>query len=355
MGNTAHASSGRQRATIEDVAASAGVSVATVSRAMRGLPNVALSTRERVLAIAQELSYRPDPAAARLATGRARAVAVVVPLLNSWYCSQVVAGAEAVCAEEGYDVVVMGVANNSSRRALLDATTSIHRKVDGLVFVDVALDAAEETVLADRNLAMVSIGGANTHFPSIGIDDVAVGEMATSHLLELGHRRVGLIAGQHHDPLDFQVPGLRRSGYFRALERGGIMADPTLEAVGNFSVVGGRDAMAGLLDHADPPTAVFAMSDEMAFGALLAARQAGVQVPEQLSVVGVDDHDVSLVMGLTTVRQTVADLGARAMRMLLAQLGGAPVTATRVETPIELIVRETTASAPAPAPAPAQR
>jgi LacI family transcriptional regulator, repressor for deo operon, udp, cdd, tsx, nupC, and nupG len=173
--------------------------------------------------------------------------------------------------------------------------------------------------------------------------------MATTHLLDLGHRRIGLIAGQHHDPFEFQVPGLRRRGYLRALERSGTMADPALEAVGNFSVVGGRDAMAGLLDHADPPTAVFAMSDEMAFGALLAAREAGVQVPEQLSVVGVDDHDVSLVLGLTTVRQTVADLGARATRMLLAQLGGAPVSATRVETPIELIVRDTTAPATASA------
>jgi LacI family transcriptional regulator, repressor for deo operon, udp, cdd, tsx, nupC, and nupG len=355
MGNTAHASGGRRRATIEDVAASAGVSVATVSRAMRGLPNVALSTRERVLAIANELSYRPDPAAARLATGRARAIAVVVPLLNSWYFSQVVAGAEAVCAEEGYDAVVMGVSSNASRRALLDTTTSIHRKVDGLVFVDVALDPDDESTLADRNLALVSIGGFNTHFPSIGIDDVAVGDIATSHLLELGHRRIGLIAGQHHDPLDFQVPVLRRRGHLRALERWGVAADPSIEAAGNFSVVGGRDAMAAMLDLAEPPTAVFAMSDEMAFGALLAARQAGVPVPGELSVVGVDDHDVSLVMGLTTVRQTVADLGARATRMLMAQLNGAPAVATREETPIELIVRETTGAPAAPRVPPGHR
>lgn len=347
MGNTSHATSGgRQRATIEDVAAAAGVSVATVSRAMRGLPNVALSTRERVLRIAGDLSYRPDPAAARLATGRARSVALVVPLLNCWYFAQVVAGAEAVCSEEGYDAVVMGVSSAASRRALLDATASIHRRVDGLIFVDLALDDADEASLADRGLAVVSVGGPLGRFPSIGIDDVAVGEMATRHLLELGHTRIGLIAGQHHDPLEFQVPLLRRRGHLRALERAGIAPDPRLDIAGNFSVMGGRDATATMLKEPEPPTAVFAMSDEMGFGALLAAREAGASVPGDLSVVGVDDHDVSIVMGLTTVRQTVADIGAQATRLLLDQLSGRPIATTRVESPVELIVRGTTAAPP---------
>lgn len=338
----------RRRATIEDVASAAGVSVATVSRAMRGLPNVALSTRERVLRIAGDLSYRPDPAAARLATGRSRSVALAVPLLNSWYFSQVVAGAEAVCAEEGYDVVVIGVSSPAARHALFDDTTSIHRRVDGLVVVDIPLSPHDEAALQDRKLAAVSIGGATERFPSVGIDDVAVADLATTHLVDLGHLRIGLITGQHDDPLGFQVPIQRRQGFTAALARAGLAVDPSREAPGNFSVMGGRDAMATMLRMPDPPTGVFAMSDEMAFGALMAAREHGVRVPEDLSIVGVDDHDVSVVLGLTTVRQNVADLGARAARLLIDQLvgggrDGGAVPPARHQSPVELVVRDTTA------------
>lgn len=353
----------RRRATIEDVAAAAGVSVATVSRAIRGLPNVALSTRERIERVADELSYRADPAAARLATGRSRSVALAVPLLNSWYFSQVVSGAEAVCTAEGYDMVVMGVADEAARRALLADTTSIHRRVDGLVLVDLIVDDEDCELLAERELAVVTIGSSTARFPSISIDDVAVGTIATQHLVDLGHTRIGLIGGQREDPFGFHVPDHRRHGYEQVICRAGIEPDPAMFVVGNFSVLGGRDAMASLLALERPPTAVFAMSDEMAFGALLAARDHGIEVPADLSVVGVDDHDVSIVLGLTTVRQSVADHGSRAARLLIDQLtsdsggGGAcdaafddafddgRVEPTVIEPPVELVVRTTTSAA----------
>lgn len=341
--HTGTASGERRRATIEDVAAAAGVSVATVSRAIRGLPNVAISTRERVSKVADELSYRADPAASRLATGRSQSVGVAVPLLNYWYFSQVVSGAEAVLAAEGYDMIVIGVAGDDARRALLDGATSIHRRVDGLVFVDVPLGDDDTEFLRSRGLAVVTVGNHNAHFPSIGIDDVAVGEIAAEHLLGLGHTRIGIIGGQTGGPLDFPVPDLRRTGYERALRRARIDVDPALEVVGNFSVLGGRDAADSLLATHDRPTAVFAMSDEMAFGALLSAREHGLDVPGEISIVGVDDHDVSVVVGLTTVRQPVADHGARAARLVIEQLTGREVGPTRVERPVELVVRSTTA------------
>lgn len=348
MPRSAHPQEHTRRATIEDVANAAGVSVATVSRSLRGLPNVAFSTRQRVADAADALSYRADPAAARLATGRGRSIALVVPLLNSWYFSQVVAGAEAVCAEEGYDVMVIGVADAQSRQSLFDATTSIHRRVDGLVFVDIPLSDHEVAFLAEHNLAIATIGGRTDRFPSLGIDDVAVGDMATTHLIELGHTRIGLIAGQPEDVLAFDCPDLRRAGYEQALGRAGIELDTALQIGGNFSVIGGREAMDHLLGLTAPPTAVFAMSDEMAFGVLLAARQAGLVVPRDLSVVGVDDHDVSIVVGLTTIRQQIADHGARAARFVLETLGGVPVEPHRVDSAIELVVRDTTGP-PAPA------
>jgi LacI family transcriptional regulator, repressor for deo operon, udp, cdd, tsx, nupC, and nupG len=252
-----------------------------------------------------------------------------------------------VLAAEGYDMIVIGVAGDEARHALFDDTRSIQRRVDGLVFVDVYLSDDDTAFLADRRLAVVTVGNSTSQFPSIGIDDVAVGEIATDHLLGLGHTRIGVIGGQREDPLGFHVPDLRRIGYERALRRAGVPVDPALEVVGNFSVIGGRDATDALLATADPPTAVFAMSDEMAFGSVLAAREHRLDVPGELSIVGVDDHDVSVAIGLTTVRQPVADHGARAARLVIEQLTGRSVGPARVERPVELVVRSTTAPPPA--------
>lgn len=336
----------RRRPTIEDVALAAGVSVATVSRALRGLPNVAPSTRSNVTRIATELDYRPDPAAARLATGRSRAIGLVVPMLNSWYFSQVVSGAEAVCTEQGYDVLVMGTPDHRSRRALFDQAGTLHRRVDGLILVDVPLTATDADMLDERGVAVVTIGSHSDRFPSLGIDDSAVAELAVDHLVGLGHTRIGLVAGQAEDPLAFEVPHLRHGGYVRSLARAGLEFDPQLEVSGNFSVLGGRDATRALLALPDPPTAVFAMSDEMAFGTIMAAREARLEIPGDLSVIGVDDHDVSIVLGLTTIRQPIADHGATAARLVIEQLHRSPATAHHLDRPIELVVRSTTGPVP---------
>jgi DNA-binding LacI/PurR family transcriptional regulator len=140
------------------------------------------------------------------------------------------------------------------------------------------------------------------------------------------------------------VPRLRKQGHETALEAGGIDIDPALHVPGNFSVTGGRDAMLALLALADPPTAVFAMSDEMAFGALMAARERGVAVPDALSIIGVDDHDLARVVDLTTVRQPVADHGSVAARLVLSVLQGDRRPHERVVRPIELVRRGTTTS-----------
>ena len=337
----------RGRATIEDVAVAAGVSVATVSRALRGLPNVAGPTRERVANIAEQMLYRADPAASRLANGKSRSIAIAVPLLSGWYFSQVVAGAEAVCATTGYDMIVVGVNDANDRSALLADTTSIHRRVDGIIFVDVPLGAEDASGLHGRGLRVVTIGESTGLFPSVGIDDEQVGEVATSYLASLGHTRIALIGEQPYDGygVSVVVPRLRRAGYLAAMERAGLPIDIDLQVGGAFSLAGGTLAMNQLLDSDNPPTAVFSMSDEMAFGALLALRERGLSAPRDVSLVGVDDHDLSVVVGLTTVRQRVIDHGARAARLLINQLEGVPTDAGRHDGAIELIVRETCACA----------
>ncbi|NNE10729.1 MAG: LacI family DNA-binding transcriptional regulator [Ilumatobacter sp.] len=335
------------RPSIEDVAAAAGVSVATVSRALRDLPNVAAATRQRVRDAAEQLDYQADPAAARLATGRSQTVAIIVPYLNGWYFSHVVAGAEAVCAEAGYDVIVMGVGAATRDADVAKATKGLHRRADAAIFVDVRVGDAELDALDRQSLAVVSVGREMQDAPSIGIDDVEVGRLATQHLLALGHRRIGMIHGPEQDPFRFVVPQQRQRGYELALADAGIALDPSIQAPGTFTVDGGTAAFDRVMGGDGPPTAIFAVTDETAFGVILAARTRGIRIPEDVSLIGVDDHDLSAVVGLTTVHQDVAAHGARAARAAVAMLEGEDAPTGRQNQPVELVVRHTTAP-PAP-------
>jgi DNA-binding LacI/PurR family transcriptional regulator len=338
----ASSNTGARRARIEDVAAAANVSVATVSRALRNLPNVAESTRQRVVEIARELDYRPDPAAARLATGRSRTVTVVVPHLSSWYFSTVVAGAEAVCAETGYECLVLGVNTIEQCTRLLDASSHLERRTDGVVLVNIPARPEQAVSLRSRGIALVTVGTQTPGFPAVLIDDVRAGGMAAAHLVGLGHRHIGLISGQHDDPMNFAVPRLRRQGFADGLRAAGVELREDAVESGNFGIDGGQEAMAALLEGPEPPTAVFAMSDEMAFGGLLEFSERGLRAGIDVSLIGVDDHDVSRVLGLTTIRQRVSGQGAAAVRALVTLLATGEVEVATIDSPLELVVRSTT-------------
>lgn len=334
------------RARIEDVAAAAHVSVATVSRALRNLPNVAESTRRHVVETAASMGYRADPAASRLAAGRSRTITVVVPHLSSWYFSTVIAGVEAVCAESGYECLVLGVGSIADSNRLLDEPYHLERRTDGLVLVNIPATEAQAESLGVRGVALATVGTRTPGRPAVLIDDVSAGRVAAEHLLGLGHRRIGLISGQNNDPMNFAVPQMRRDGFTSALAAHGIDVDPTVVRSGNFGIDGGQEAMAALLDRRDAPTAVFAMSDEMAFGALMALADRRLRPGTDVSLVGVDDHDVSRVVGLTTIRQRVAEQGSAATRALLIWIGSDDAPAPVIDSPLELVVRSTTAPPP---------
>jgi LacI family repressor for deo operon, udp, cdd, tsx, nupC, and nupG len=333
-----------ERSTIEHVAHAAGVSVATVSRALRGLPNVAVSTRARVEEVARELNYRADPSASRLAAGRGRTVAVVVPHINSWYFANVVAGAEAVCTADGYDLLVLTAPNGVAREHAVAIAGGLDRRVDGLIFVEVALSPTDVSELARRTLGVVTIGQQVGDFPSVCIDNRAIGRLAGEHLVGLGHERIGVLGAQAEAPAHFDVPGQRIAGTADALAAARVALDRTLVGTGEFTVEGGHRAALGLLERPDRPTAIFALSDEMAFGAFIAARRLELAIPGDLSLVGVDDHEVAEVLGLTTVRQEVVDHGALAARTLLRCLADEAVPGPAIPTrPVELVVRTSTA------------
>jgi len=331
-----------ERATIEHVALAAGVSVATVSRALRGLPNVAAATRARVQEVAQQLDYRADTAASRPAAGRTDTVAVVVPMINSWYFSNVVAGAEAVCAESGYDLLVVSAPTAATRHEVIATVEALHRRVDGVIFAEVPLAVEEVEDLRHRRLGVVTIGQATRIYPAVRIDNRRIGETAVGHLLDLGHRHIGILGGQAEDPAHSDVPGRRIDGARAALAAAGVQLDPTLVASGEFTEDRRRQATLELLSRSDPPTAIFALSDEMAFGAVLAARELGADIPNELSLIGIDDHEVAQVIGLTTIRQRVAEHGAVAARALLRRLSGEDGSLEPVPPEPELIVRTST-------------
>ncbi len=334
-----------RRATIEDVAAAAGVSVATVSRALRGLPNVAPSTRDRVSEVAAALNYQPDPAASRLAAGRTRTVIVLVPHLSSWYFSNVVAGAEAICAEAGYDFMVVGVGSIAECARLLDESHHLERRTDGVILVNLCATDEQVRSLRSRGVALSTVGTIADRSPSVRVDDYSIGVIAAAHLAGLGHRRIGLISGVSNDPMNFDVPRLRHEGFVNGLRLHALALDTDLIASGDFGIEGGQEAMATLLDADPRPTAVFAMSDEMAFGALMELGQRGLTAGNEVSLIGVDDHEFAKVVGLTTIRQHVAAQGAAAARALVDTMLGDSTTAgvTRaVDSPIDLLVRTTT-------------
>ena len=331
--------------TIEQVARRAGVSVATVSRALRGLPNVAPATRARVETVARELDYHPDTYASRLATGRNDTVALAVPHIDGWYFSEVASGVERVLAAAGMDVLLYSVGDQEGRRRLLSGPSALRRRMDGLVLIDVLLTDEETEVLAREGANVVTVGQHTEAFPSVTVDERAAAREAVRHLVSLGHTRIAFVGSAEPTPLRFDVPMERRAGYRDVLDEAGLQYDPSLDVAGDFRAASGHAAMARLLSLPDPPTGVFAISDDMAIGAMRAARDQGRDVPGDISIVGFDDHDFAEVFGLTTVHQEPQWQGETAGRLLLGQSVDPEDASRHRAAAFGLVVRSSTAPA----------
>jgi LacI family repressor for deo operon, udp, cdd, tsx, nupC, and nupG len=327
-------------ASIEDVARLAGVSIATVSRALRGLPDVATATRDRVLAAAHELDYIASPFAARLASGRAATVGVVVPFVNRWFFAEVIDTVETALRKAGFDLLLYNLGDEAGRAAFFDIMP-MRKRVDAVLVVSLVLSDEEFESLASLGSPVALLGLERPGFLSVRIDDIRSAYRAVEHLLALGHRRIGLIGGDTDDPMRFTPPLHRRDGYRDALRDAGFEADPAAEVLGYFTTDGGSAAMAALLELADRPTAIFAESDEMAYGALRTIRRAHLRVPEDFAVIGFDDHSNAELMDLSTVHQPVAEQAVDITARLLAAIDG-DVERTNVVLPTELVIRGST-------------
>ena len=334
---------------IKDVAREAGVSTATVSRALRGLPRVSEETRERVLAAAARMEYVASPHAASLASGQTRTVGVVVPNVTRWFFGSVIHGAEELLRQEGYDVLLYDITGDPVARHRLFSTHLLSKRVDAVMVLAVRPTPEEIASLTKVGSPTVVVGGYVPEWPSVRIDDVLAATTAVQHLIDLGHQRIAHIGGTpdpEHAGLQLSVPGDRLKGYRQTMAANGLPIDPAWELTGDFTAHGGLNACRRLLESGPLPTAIFAGSDEMAIGATHALREAGLRVPDDLSIVGIDDHELSEFFELTTVAQPAHDLGHLGARILLDALAGVAHDPSGLILPTSLIARRSAAAPP---------
>jgi LacI family transcriptional regulator len=332
----------RNRVTIAQVAETAGVSVSTVSKVLNGNADVSAATRQRVQSLLLERGYERRNSSR---TGAPPLVDLVFAELESPWAMEIVHGAVAAASDAGLTVALTSLSDGSEERSWLDHVSA--RGTRGVILLLARLGQREQAELRSRGLPFAVVDPRGEPDPSVttvGATNWSGGFTATRHLIDLGHRRVGVISG----PTDLLCSRARMDGYRSAMEAAGLALDPDLMQWGDFHVDGGfKEAMAMLaLPH--PPTAIFAGSDLQALGVLEAARVQHVRVPNQLSLVGFDDLPLSRWTSppLTTVRQPLSEMAATAVRLVLAQGRGEAVEGRSIELATSLVTRETTSPYP---------
>ncbi|MDJ0354483.1 LacI family DNA-binding transcriptional regulator [Pseudarthrobacter sp. PH31-O2] len=339
---------------IKAVAERAGLSIATVSRALNGKGNVSARSRELARTAAAELGFVPSYHASSLASGRNHNVGVVVPFVHRWYFSAVLEGVSAALLDAGYDLTLYNVSVGQERRQSVLNDFLLRKRVDAVIAVSLKLSAAEIQQLLAIHRPIVGIGGPLPGTSTIRIDDAGIAQAATRHLIQLGHTKIAHLTGGSAYERDFRLPGTRQAGFQKAMTDAGLAIRPEWQVSADFTIQGGYTTARQLLGgSADRPTAVFAASDEMAIGTILAARDFGLSVPHDLSVIGIDGHELGEVFGLTTIDQDARGQGALAVGLLLEGLDGAggagaagAAGAADTEYPTKLLIRSSTAVPP---------
>lgn len=335
--------------TISAIAAEAGVSAPTVSRVLNGRGDVAPETRERIENLLRARGYRRRGSRAggeRRGGERIGLFDLVFNDLDSPWAVEIIRGVEDAAHSMGSGIAVSAIHRQaSSTRQWLQNVRS--RASDGAVLVTTDLDSDLRTELDELHIPVVVIdpvGLSDLTVPTIGCTNWAGGLSATSHLIDLGHRRIAFVAGRP----ELWCSRARLDGYRAGMETAGLDVDPELVVPGQFDYESGFRAGERLFDLAEPPTAVFAASDQMALGVYEALRQRGLRVPDDVSVVGFDDLPQARWSSppLTTVRQPLDDMGRLAVRTLRRLMDSEEIESPRVELATELVVRDSTAPSP---------
>lgn len=335
----------RQRVTLNDVARHAGVSVGSASRVMHAPEAVRAKTREAVERAARELGYVPDGKARALASGRSMTVGVVLPTISNPVYAEFVHVLQRQLAGHGYMLMVQ--AHEYDRAAELAQLRALCGRVDGLVLVGSDHDPALRDILAVAQVPFVESwsDSAGAEARAIGFCNRAGMRAMAEHLIALGHRRLGIVSGETAGNARARD---RLAGVADALAAAGL--ETATVSVQPFSIAGGRAGLADLLGRDGAITAVLCTTDLMAAGALAAARDRGIMVPDQLSITGFDDIDLAAATSprLTTVRVPIARMAQESAAAIVAAIAGDPAhpAPDLSELPTDLVVRETTAPPP---------
>lgn len=328
---------------LKDLSRHLGVSMTTVSRALNGYPDVSEATRARVVEAAREFGYKPHPIARRLASGRAEAVGVVLPLpaghFSDPFFIELLAGIGKVLSAANLDLLVTSAETGPNEleayRHLVEG-----KKVDALIIGRTRRHDERLLYLLDSGIPFVAHGRTETDraYAWLDMDNEMAFATAAERLIGLGHRRIGLI----NAPEEFNFAYLRRKGYERALSAAGIGLDPTLVIEGEMTEATGHRMTGRLLDLPEPPTAIICANDMIAIGALRALRKKGLEAGRDVSIIGYDDLPLASYTEppLTTLNQPIRAAGERIAEMLLELLSGTPVEELRELWPPRLVVRQ---------------
>jgi DNA-binding LacI/PurR family transcriptional regulator len=331
--------------TIADVAARAGVSKATASRALTGNGYVSDETRRRVADAARELSYVAHSSATSLATGRTQTVGVIMPPVDRWFFAELLAGIQESLFALDYDLSLYGVPEGSHTRERLFEHVLPRRRFDGIVAVGIQPSARELERLQRTGRPLVSVGpySSGSGSSSVSIDDTDAARIATEHLIELGHTTIAFLGGSTDAAERSYGDARRLAGYRDALQTAGL-ADQARIVGATPTMPGGYAAAAGLLgDRRNRPTAIVGVCDEAAIGAVIAARRLGIAVPSELSVVGIDDHEHAEMFSLTTIGQSPRAQGHEAVRLLTRRMTCPDDPPDHVAAASALVIRSSTA------------
>lgn len=302
--------------TIYDVAREAGVSMATVSRVVNNNPNVKPQTRKKVFEAIERLGYRPNAVARGLASKKTTTVGVVIPDISNSIFSEVARGIEDIANMYHYNIILCN-ADKKKDKEIRVINTLLEKQVDGLLFMGGAI--TEEHIQAFKTssvpVVLCATGDEQHTIPSVDIDHEKAAYDAVQVLLQNGHRKIAMISGTLQDPTNGYA---RYQGYKKALEDAGIPVREDYVRIGNYRYESGLEVTKYFLELDERPTAIFAATDEMAIGAIHALQDSGLKVPDDISVISVDNIRMASMVRpqLTTVAQPMYDIGAVAMRLL---------------------------------------
>ncbi|NCC50686.1 MAG: LacI family transcriptional regulator [Spartobacteria bacterium] len=336
------------RPTLKEIARIARVNISTVSRAINDSPLLPRDTKDMILAIAEKMNYFPNSLARGLVSQKSETLGIILPkifFLQGPFFSQVLSGIERISVKHGFSILIASATSKTADRHFPFNLTRA-RRIDGMLIINENRRIRNLNALKQERVPFVLVNRfiEDTNAPCVAADDIGGGRMAAEHLLRLGHRRIGVVTGSHRVAATTD----RVAGYRQALTAFDVPFDKNLLEAGLFQqgVETGARCADRLLSRATRPTAIFALSDELAMGVMQAAKERGLRVPEDLAVVGYDNVTFSAHLSppLTTIAQNPYAIGATACQMLVDMLEGRTPDQANVLIPVRLVVRDSCGS-----------